>query len=210
MEQTHLTDELFVEYSRYQQGLPDAPAIGEHLAACADCAAEVVRIRRLGAIWQDETAVQALMRRARAALGLDIRPPLVETVAAAAGRLLAPFAVSLRPLIRPQGAYGETLQQEHTMSTLEFSVTQDGRIVDGLRGILKRVNREYYVRIFAVDPASRTLYGDCKAMISIFDSYLDRPILHRKIDVGVTVLLGTDFRLTDDSCLAVEMLPPYV
>jgi hypothetical protein len=125
----------------------------------------------------------------------------------AVNALTSPFAVSLKSMIVPQGAYGETKQKEEETATLEFFVTQEGKIVEGLRGLLKRVNREYYVRIFAVDPGARSRYGDRKAVISISDTYQERPILHRKIDIGVTVLLGTDFRLTDNSCLAVEMLP---
>jgi len=211
MDQLHLTDDQFVDYCMDALA-PDATVWVEmHLESCPVCREEASRVKQLSAFWNNDVNVARLERRIAAV----IRPPQGNpskeaqpwTLSAGLAAFLSPFAVSLKPLMRPQGAYGETMEDETT--TLEFVVTQEGRIVEGLRGLLKRVNREYYVRIFALDPGSRTEFGDRKAMLSISDTYQDRPILHRRIDIGVTVLLGTDFRLTENSSLAVEMLPPF-
>lgn len=217
----HLTDEQVIACGMTPQGsasilfeegwrevagasIDDARGL-RHAVECDECSSEIDRVRSLAGVWADRSAVTALEARLRSALwpaASESKDPigrLFETIA-------SPFAVSLRSMMLPQGAYGET-KEEETTSTLEFFITQDGKIVDGLRGLLKRVNREYYIRVFAIDPGARTRYGDRKALISISDTYQERPILHRKIDIGVTVLLGTDFRLTDNSSLAVEMLP---
>jgi hypothetical protein len=220
IESDHLSDDLLVDYCANTLDGATFASAQRHLDECTACSEEVSRLRQLAEFWRDEPAVAALEQRVRAVVW-----PM-ETSAASGGRampetagaigrmwdsavnaLTSPFAVSLKSMIVPQGAYGETKQKEEETATLEFFVTQEGKIVEGLRGLLKRVNREYYVRIFAVDPGARSRYGDRKAVISISDTYQERPILHRKIDIGVTVLLGTDFRLTDNSCLAVEMLP---
>jgi hypothetical protein len=202
----HLTDELFVDFSLNRLPAAARNGVERHLASCGTCSEEADRLKQISSIWESEPFVVRLEDRARAALNTRAPKPR-RAVGNAIAALVQPFVVSLRPLIRPQGAYGEAREEE--TSTLEFPVTQDGKIVEGLRGLLKRVNREYYVRIFAIDPGARNQYGDRKAVIDISDAHHDRPILHRRIDIGVTVLLGTDFRLTDSSCLAVEMLPAY-
>jgi hypothetical protein len=207
---THLTDELFVGYHMNTLAPAELRAVERHLSDCIVCSEEIERIAELSVIWNDEQEIARLQNRVAGVLSDSHTIPAWPPVRPQESWLAAfvkPFVVSLRPLIRPQGAYGETKEDETT--TLEFSITQDGKIVDGLRGMLKRVNREYYVRIFAVDSGARTEFGDRKAVISISDAYQERPILHRRIDIGVTVLLGTDFPLTDNSSLAVEMLPPF-
>jgi hypothetical protein len=208
--QLHLTDDLFVGYSMKALTPAISKQVERHLGACNVCAGEIARIEQLSAIWRDESKIARLEQRVRSTM--KVAEPTVASgarhaIEAGLAAFVKPFTVSLQPLMRPQGAYGETKEDE--TSTLEFFITQEGKIIEGLRGLLKRVNREYYVRIFAVDPGARTEFGDRKAVISISDTYQDRPILHRRIDVGVTVLLGTDFPLTESSCLAVEMLPPY-
>lgn len=202
----HLTDELFVDFSLNRLPVAARNGVDSHLASCAACSQEAARLSRVSAIRDDESVIVRLEQRARAALDAHAVGS-GRRVGDAIAAFVQPFVVSLQPLIRPQGAYGETKEEE--TSTLEFPVTQDGKIVEGLRGLLKRVNREYYVRIFAIDPGARSQYGDRKAVIDISDSQHNRQILRRRIDIGVTVLLGTDFRLTDASCLAVEMLPVY-
>ena len=203
-EAEHLTDEQVVAFSAGTLDIRSRGKVEWHLSRCAACEAEVAHLRERGIMWNDADAVSRFEARVRAATSkvLDSEPDVLGKIWDA---ISAPFAVPLNSLLIPQGAYGQSVEEE--TATVEFYVTQEGKVVDGLRGLLKRVNREYYVRIFAIDPGARTRYGDRKAMISISDTYQDRPILHRKIDIGVTVLLGTDFRLTDNSSLAVEMLP---
>lgn len=207
IEGDHLDDAEFVERCSGVLTGSAALRINQHLESCDACAAEAARIQTLAGFWDDAEAVAAMEKRVRGAS--EPRKASQKSANAPISRvwntLASPFAVSLKSIIVPQGAYGETKEDES--STLEFFITHDGKIVEGLRGLLKRVNREYYVSIFAVDPNARSRYGDRKAVISISDTYQERPILYRKIDIGVTVLLGTDFRLTDNSCLAVEMLP---
>jgi hypothetical protein len=202
----HLTDELFVDLSLNRLPAATRKGVDSHLAGCLTCSEEAARLTRVSTLWNSEAAIGRLEQRVRTAL--DMQPVRAgRGIGGAIAAFVHPYVISLTPLIRPQGAYGETKDEE--TSTLEFPVTQDGKIVEGLRGLLKRVNRDYYVRIFAIDPGARTEYGDRKAVIDISDSRQERPILRRRIDIGVTVLLGTDFRLTDSSSLAVEMLPIY-
>jgi len=204
IEAEHIDDEQIVAYCAGTIDTRIRRTVERHLSLCAACSAEVAHLRDRATMWSDDAAVAAFEARVRA-----VTSAARATAAAAIEKIweeiTAPLTVSLKSMMIPQGAYGQSVEEE--TATVEFFVTQEGKVVDGLRGLLKRVNREYYVRIFAIDPGARTTYGDRKAMISISDTYQDRPILHRKIDIGVTVLLGTDFRLTDNSSLAVEMLP---
>ena len=117
------------------------------------------------------------------------------------------LSISLAPLMRAEGAYAEAHGVES--STVEFPVVQDGTVVDGLLGKLVRVEQDLYVQVATRDAQSSRDFGDRKARISISDITCQEPILRRKIDIGVTVLLGTDVKLTSDSRLAVEMLPEW-
>jgi hypothetical protein len=200
--QLHLTDDQYVSYILGTLEPNVRPQSEQHILSCTECADEIRRIRSVSTIWEHEIEIQRLENRIQSVFrNSDIRTPL-ET---AWSNMVDSFKISLQPLLRPLGAYGEAV--EEITSTVEFSILESGTPVDGLRGLLKRVNREYYVRISATDSEARRVYGNRAAMISISDDELDHPILQRKIDIGVTVLLGTDFRLTDKSFLAVEMLP---
>ena len=202
----HLGDEEIVSFCSGSMNSRERANVERHLSRCAACAEEVEHLQDRATMWADDTAVAAFEARVRAVTH-QARKTASEAIEKIWDELTGPITVSLKSMMMPQGAYGQSQSVEEETATLEFLVTQEGRVVDGLRGLLKRVNREYYVRIFAIDPGARTRYGDRKAMISISDTYQERPILHRKIDIGVTVLLGTDFRLTDNSSLAVEILP---
>jgi hypothetical protein len=213
-EAEHLIDEQLIAYCAGAVDARELTRVEKHLDRCTACAEEVSHLRDRGTMWEDATAAAAFHARVRAVItapsvseagAQPTGEPLTDTIGRMWGAITEPFTISLRSMMIPQGAYGESKEEE--TSTLEFFITQEGKIVDGLRGLLKRVNREYYVRVFAIDPGARTRYGDRKAVVMISDTHQERPILNRIIDIGVTVLLGTDFRLTDNSSLAVEMLP---
>ena len=196
----HLTDEEFVAQVRKDCDLSSRARIEAHLCVCSECAQEVRRLQDLSGVWGDKGVMADLQNRARRALGLAAQPR-ANTV------FTTRRSISLAPLLRPAGAYGETGHGEG--STIEFPVVEHGEIVHGLKGLLMRTDRDLYVQVAANDPQSSRAFGDRKAMISISDTALEQPILQRKIDVGVTVLLGTDVRLSRNSQLAVEMLPEW-
>jgi len=196
----HLTDEEFVAGVRKEYDRAERARIEAHLSICSECAQEARRLHDLSGVWGDIGVMADLQSRARRALGLPAIP-VPQTV------FRTRRTISLAPLLRPAGAYGETAQSDG--STLEFPVVEHGEVVRGLRGLLMRTDRDLYVQVAANDPQSSRDFGDRKAMISISDTSFEQPILQRKIDVGVTVLLGTDVRLSHNSQLAVEMLPEW-
>lgn len=197
----HLTDADFMAVLRREGNSASRKRITEHLGSCSVCAAEVTRLQDLSVVWTDPLSVTSLRRRIRQVLGL---PEEIKTPAIVWNER---FRVSLEPLLRPAGAYGEGVAYEE--STVEVPVIQDGEIISGLKGVLVRTDRDLYVRVSTSDAQSIRKFGDRKAFISISDTTLDQPILQRKIDIGVTVLLGTDVRLSRNSRLAVEMLPEW-
>lgn len=208
----HLTDADFMAVLRREGNPASRKRITEHLDFCSACAAEVTRLQDLSVVWTDPLSVTTLQRRVRQILGLpeEIRTPAIawnDAVKAPASAWSERFRVSLEPLLRPAGAYGEGVAFEE--STVEVPVIQDGEVISGLKGVLVRTDRDLYVRISTSDAQSVRKFGDRKAFISISDTALDQPILQRKIDIGVTVLLGTDVRLSRNSRLAVEMLPEW-
>jgi len=196
----HLTDEDFITHVRGELDRVSLRRITSHLNACDECRAEMGRLTAMNAVWADGDAMRELQRRVRRALSL---PSEVAPVARPAWT--PSFTISLSPLLRPAGAYGEG--SGHDISSIEFPVIQDGEVVSGLKGVMMRTDRDLYVSVTTKDAKSKLDFGDRKAFISISDAAREQPILQRKIDIGVTVLLGTDVRISGNSHMAVEMLP---
>jgi len=196
----HLSDDDFVTHVRGELDRASQHRIKSHLATCDACTAELGRLTALNAVWTDGDAMRDIQRRVRRALGLPL-----ELVQGAKPAWKPSFTISLSPLLRPAGAYGEGTGQD--VSSIEFPVIQDGEIVSGLKGVMMRSDRDLYVSVTTKDAKSKLDFGDRKAFISISDAAREQPILQRKIDIGVTVLLGTDVRISGNSHMAVEMLP---
>jgi len=197
----HLTDEDFFTHVRGEVDRASLRRITGHLDACDECRAEMGRLTAMNAVWTDGDAMRDLQRRVRRVLGLPSDTGATVTRPA----WIPSFTISLSPLLRPAGAYGEG--SGHDMSSIEFPVIQDGQVVSGLKGVMMRTDRDLYVSVTTKDAKSKLDFGDRKAFISISDAAREQPILQRKIDIGVTVLLGTDVRISGNSHMAVEMLP---
>jgi hypothetical protein len=106
------------------------------------------------------------------------------------------------------GAYGEGGDGEASVVT--FPVTENDREVTGLRGSLKRKNREFYVMISAADRRIAEWADNRKVVITITDPDASRPLLKRHVDVSVALLLGTDIRITTNSLVFAELAPAEV
>lgn len=192
----HLTDAEFVGYEAESLNEATLRSVEAHLRDCPACAAESVRLREALAFWEDPRAVRRLEKRVRAAK--------TSARLAAFRQAFAPRRRGLGPLYL-QGAFGEACAEEFV--SLPFRVHEQGWIVEELHGMLERHGRDVYLRIQVKPAEERARFQDRRVLISIENPHEARPLLRRRIDVGVAVLLGTDLRLTESSQLEAVLLP---
>lgn len=196
----HLQDDEFIAFSQQALDAPARERAERHLQTCDACAREVERIVRLSDIWADEDKVVNLERRILTAA--RIPPPDL------LGGLLSTFRISLKPLLLPQAAFSEGQCDE--LVTLKFPITEHGQVVEGLVGVLTRANRKFYICVEEDDTEHKVPFANCEVWICLSNPREAHRILQRKIDVGVTVLLGTGLRLSEESQIEARLLPPGV
>ncbi len=193
----HLSDAEFVSLC-----LDDASSeIGQerraHLAQCPECTVEWERLQDLGAIWQDQEALESLEARRNAALKAAELAHVPTT---------APPLISLAPLLPLQAAYAA--QAMPGPESITLPVYEAGAPVAGLIAALQRRNDEYYALITPTDPEAVSLYGERSVVLTIADGQGHTPILRREIGVGVAVLLGTHLPLSATSFIQADLAPP--
>jgi hypothetical protein len=188
----HLTDDEFIQLSLAS---PLAkPDLAAHLSHCPDCAAAWARLLSLNAVWEDPDEAEALAVRRRQATGGAPK---------GLARLFGGFQTSLGALRLPQAACAEgadTVEAE-----IHFPIYEGDAEIVGLRGTLRRRRRDYYARIAEVGTTGGPL-AQRKVLLTILDTDSAVPLLLRQVDVGTTVLLGTDLSLTEQSALSAGLL----
>ena len=102
-------------------------------------------------------------------------------------------------------ATGEGDEEESV--TVEFPVQGTDGIVMALRGTLIRQNRDYYLQINTILPEDRDAFLHRIVLVTLTDPVLNEPLLQRRVDIGVTVMLGTELRLSEESHLEAVLLP---
>ena len=154
--------------------------VDRHIDACLNCGERVKALRIV-----------------RSELSLDqVYGPLVP-----APRF--PLRILLAGLLAPKGAFGDG--SDGNTAVVEFPITDGGKPIPGLQGLLQRNGREYFARISMADPQER-LFSNRSVHLTIGEPNTE-PLLSRQLDIGVVILLGTDLKLSDTSAVGAELVP---
>ena len=191
----HLDDAEFVAWAADTLGPERRAECRRHLARCLDCAEEVARIGALGSGWNDPSTVRRLQ-------ALRMTPAPVSPVSLLSD-LFESARIALASLAPPRGAFASD-GSEGTPQPLYFVVEADGYPVAGLVGTVLRRDRAYYARI-DLDGPKDILTASRSVVLTIRDPNLPAPILCRRLELGVAVLLGTDLPLTEMSTLEARL-----
>lgn len=188
-----LPEDRLIDYAMQPHAEATASPEHFHVRRCPVCAAEVTRLRQCAGQWDNESAFQNLEDR------------IVQSQSAGFAAQSGAHRVSLRALMIPPAAFAQA--QNEDGATVTFEVKEmDGRAVP-LRGTLHRQNREFYLQIHALQPSDKSAFLDRIVLLTIVSGLQSKPLLQRRIEIGVTVLLGTDLRLTESSYLEATLLP---
>jgi hypothetical protein len=194
----HLSDEWCLDYHEQRLTPEEREWAERHLAICDECADQIERLE----LFADLATDPAWIRRMEARLQ-SVQAPIppqqaVYKLPTGAGRR------SLFPILRPMGAYGSDVQDASL--AIDFPVIGDGEILKDLSGHVQRNGREYYAQIRIVDLQQPAL-ADRQVVITVANGPDEPSCLQRTVDVGVTVLLGTDLMLSDQSTIEAHLLP---
>ena len=193
----HLDDAEFVAWAAETLGPERRAECRRHLARCLDCAEEVARIGALGSGWNDPSTVRKLhMLRST---------PVPAAPVSLLSDLFAHARIALASLVPPRGAFASD-ESDGTPDPLYFVVEAEGYPVAGLVGTVLRRDRAYYARI-DLDGPEEVLLASRSVLLTIRDPGLPAPILCRRLEPGVAVLLGTDLPLTEMSTLEAQLFP---
>jgi hypothetical protein len=195
--ESHLSDAQFIAISVGTLLDAELQECSMHLALCSDCEREVERLRNLNGVWANETDAARLRDRRRAAGS--------SSISIALEGIIIGFQAALRTLIPPRGAYAHPADDDGP--AVEFLVEDGSEPVLALIGTLKRRNRDYYARIDEDDGEGEHNFSNRAVLLTITNPPSVQPVVSRRIDVGVAVLLGTDLPLTEVSMLDAQLLP---
>ena len=191
----HLDDAEFVAWTADTLGPERRAECRRHLARCLDCAEEAARIGALGSGWNDPSTVRRLQM-------LRMKPAPASPVSLLSD-LFADARTALASLAPARGAFASD-ESESTPDPLYFVVEAYGYPVTGLVGTVLRRDRAYYARI-DLDGLEEILFASQSVLLTIRDPGLPAPILCRRLELGVAVLLGTDLPLTEMSTLEARL-----
>jgi hypothetical protein len=183
-----------IEYALLSEKAAAQSCLHSHVSQCQACRAEIARLRHFAHLWETEDVWEQMHTR------IAQTPSFVFACSVPLNH------IPLHDLIHPAGAFGESLEGDR--ATVEFAVQEADGSDSPLRGMMTRQNRDFYLQIYARQSEIKKAFAGRIALVTLVTSPAKAPLLQRHIEIGVTILLGTDLRLTKESYLEAALLPP--
>ncbi|HEV2474389.1 MAG TPA: hypothetical protein VGS41_17060 [Chthonomonadales bacterium] len=191
----HLTDVTLIYLCADSLSPELRDLTNNHLRQCAACREELSRLKTAGGQWDQHNSAQKLQREIllRHAQGQQAWQHVAKEP------WLAWWSISLRNLAPVHGAYAEG--DLPAVESVSFPVWRGRQMVAGLSGTLERRQREFYARICSDSDYAVAGSGETYVDLHISSPNRENWSLHRKIDIDVAILLGTDLPIDAGSVL---------